>query len=569
MVRKAFHSIKDLLSREQNEILSAAAVLVAIGLVTKVVGMLFMSMVARQFGTNDDIESFNLASVIPETITNIILLGAISGSIIPIFSKVNRDEDNKDFVKSFSNVMNVVMIFFIALALLAIIFSRQLIPLAVTLSNTKSEIVLSNAVSMMRIMLVSQVILGISAFLSTWLNIKQRFIIPQLAPLFYNLGKIAGISIFVPLMGGSIMGLVWGSLLGALLHLLIQLPLLRHLHFSWDIFHINRKDQNLKDAIRLGLPRTLSLGIEQAAVIVDKLIALSYTSLTVYSYAVSLIAFPLSLGTSFAIASFPSFSKLRAMGKGEEFSKLFLRIINEVIYLTLPLAVILVVLRVPVVRLVYGIFGGEFSWEDTLRVAWVVMFFALGVMFESLRAIIFRVYFSLKDTLTPFISSMFVLTGGIFSGILLSNYFSHFEHFRLTEIVFDWSYFVTRGDGQYGAIGLALSSSIIFSLEFFVLFFILWRKKVVIGVRRFIKKLVIKFLIALVMLAVCYVLAKLWEEILNTAKTVQLIILTITTSFASFTVYLLLSYIFSVEEVKIFLKLLNKILKLFKIVIKD
>jgi hypothetical protein len=158
---------------------------------------------------------------------------------------------------------------------------------------------------------------------------------------------------------------------------------------------------------------------------------------------------------------------------------------------------------------------------------------------------------------------------GIFSGILFSNYFSHFTHFSFRDLTFDLSYFVTRGEGQYGAIGLALSSSLIFSVEFFVLFFILWRKKVVFGVGRFVKKLIIKFLIALVMLAVCYVLAKLWEEILNTAKTLQLIILTLTTSFASFTVYLLLSYIFSVEEVRIFLKLLNKILRLFKIVIKD
>jgi putative peptidoglycan lipid II flippase len=572
MVRNTIKSIKNLLVREQNEILSAAALLMAIGLASKLVGMVYESIRAKIFGTTGPIENFLLASVLPEAITSIILLGAISGSIIPIFSKVAHNEDEEKLNRSFSNVMNVIILVFIVLSFVIVIYSRQLVPLAISISqprNMPTDAAINEIVWMMRVMLISQVFLGVGALFSTWLNIKQRFVIPQLAPLFLHIGKIIGALIFVPLMNGSVWGLVWGMVLGGFFNVLVQIPLLKYLKFNWNIKLIDFKDIHLKESFKMGLPRMMSLAVEYIAVIVDSLIALSFSSLAVYNYAVRLIAFPLSFGTSFAIASFPSFSKLRAMGKNEEFSKLFFKVINEVIYITLPLVVLFVILRIPIVRLIYGFGGGKWTWNDTLQVAWVVLFFALGAIFESLRSIMFRAYFSVKDTVVPFFSSIFVLVGGIVTGILFSNYFSHFDYFRLNAFTFNPEYFVTKGTGNYGAVGLALSSSLIFSLEFFILLFILWKKKVIIDLKGFMKGLLRKLLVGLIMLVVCYVLAKFWEEVLNTAKTIQLFILTATTSFASFSIYLLLSYVFSVDEVRIFIKLLNKILKVFKINIED
>jgi putative peptidoglycan lipid II flippase len=403
------------------------------------------------------------------------------------------------------------------------------------------------------------------------LNIKQRFIIPQLAPLFYNFGKIFGVLVLVPLMGGSIWGLVWGSVIGAVLHIVIQYPLLKHLEFKWNFNKINFKDNHLIEAMRLGLPRTFSLAMEQSAVIVDSIIAIGllYQSLSVYKYAVILIAFPLSFGSSFAIASFPSFSKLKGMGENQQFSDLFMKVINEVIYLTLPISVIFIVLRIPIVRLIYGLLpGGSFSWNDTLRVGWVVLFFSLGITFEALRPVVFRAFFASKDTITTFVSSMFILIGGIVTGIMFSNYFSHFDGFHLGSFIWNWDYFFTRGSGEYGVVGLAASSSLIFTMEFFILIFLLWKKKHIFGLKKFFIGLLYKIVVAIVMMIVCYILAKFWEEILNTAKTLQLFILTATTSIASLSIYLLLSYIFSIEEVKIFIKLINKILQLFRIKVR-
>lgn len=561
-IRDILQLIKKFASAEQNEIVQAAGILIVVSFATKILGMLFLSLVAKEFGASTETDLFYLASVLPETITNIILLGVISGSIIPIFINIKEQEGDTKFWHSFNSTLNISMLLFAILAAIAAIFSRQLIPLAIQLTNNSQNLTdmqINEVVWMMRIMLIPQIFLGLSAFFSTWLNIYNRFLVPQLAPFFFNIGKIIGVIVLVPLMGGSIWGLVWGSLLGSLLHLAIQIPLLRRLNFNFHFFLIDFKDRNLKKVLKLGLPRVLSLSLEQMAVIVDSVITLGLTagSLTAYQLAVRLISLPMGLfGTNYAIASYPTFAKLYAKGERQKFSELFFKIINQILYLTLPVAVVFIVMRVPIVRLIYGIFGGNFTWDNTILVAGIVLFFSLGIIFESLRTAMFRVYFAIHNSIVPLMASIFVVVGGIVTGILLSNYFSHFDTINIQSFVFNPEYFITKGEGTAGAAGLALSSSIIFTLEFLFLFIILYKKKVVFGLRKFLKGLLIKLFAALLMFIACYLMAKLWEEILNTSKTIQLMFLSISTIISSFMIYLWSSYVLRLEEADLFVTLI-------------
>lgn len=572
MVKRTFNSLKNLLVKEQNEIISAATVLMILGFITKVVGLLQQSLITKQFGATSATDSFYLASIVPEMITNVILLGAISGSIIPIFVKLKEKEGEQAFLKSFSSTLNLSMGIFVLLSIAAAVFAKQLIPLAIKIAGPGSVAAsfnVSEVTLMMRLLIIPQIILAISAFASTSLNIYHRFIIPQLAPLIFNLGRIIGILFFVPMMDGSIWGLIWGTLLGAFLHLLIQLPLLRRLQIRFNWLAIDFKDLHFIQVIKLGLPRVMSLSVEQLAVVVDSIIALGLTigSLSVYSYSVRLISFPLSLfGTSYAIAAFPSMSKLYAQGAKVEFAKLVEKIINQVIFLTLPVSVLMLVLRVPIVRLIYGIYGGNFDWQDTLQVAWVVMFFSLGLTFESLRGTMFRIYYSVHNSVIPFISSVLVVFFGIVSGILFTNYLSHFEHFSLRDLTFNLSYFFSKGQGVAGIGGLGLSSSLVFSLEFFFLLLMLKKVNAITDIKGLLFSLFKKLLAGLIMLILAYAMSKLWEEVLNTAKTLSLILLTSTTMLAAFMIYLWTSFVLNIPEVEIFIefvlrnikKLLNK-----------
>ncbi|MCA9383109.1 hypothetical protein KC909_01970 [Candidatus Dojkabacteria bacterium] len=567
MVKRTFASIKNLLLKEQNEIISAAAMLMVLSLFTKTTGMVFLSLFAREFGATAETDIFYMASVIPETITNIILMGAISGSIIPIFISLKEDKGEKDFIESFSSTFNLSMLFFIFLSLVAGIFAKQLIPIAVDMTQRQEPLTaeqVDQIVSIMRVLLFPQVILAVSAFISTTLNIYHRFIIPQLAPLFYNIGRIIGVVVLVPLLDGSIWGLIWGIILGAVLHLVVQLPLMNHLRIKFMYGYIDLKDKYFKQVLQLGFPRVLSLSAEQAAVITDSLIAFGLTigALSTYQLGVRLISFPLGLlGTSYAIAAFPSLSKLYAKGAKEEFSQLVVKIINQVLFLAIPLAVIMLVLRVPIVRLVYGLLDGNFDWNDTLQVAWVVMFFSIGLAFETLRSAMFRVYYSIHNSWVPMVSSIFVVVLGVVTGILFTNYLSHFDSFSLRELSWNLSYFTSKGEGSAGVGGLALSSSLVFTLEFFFLLFGLVQLKAITDVRDLVFRISKKLLAGFTMLVVSYAMAKLWEQILNTEMTLQLIILTISTVISTFMFYIWTSFVMNVEEVEVFVGFIARSLK--------
>lgn len=564
MVRTTLSSIKNILVKEQHEIISAVSMLMALSIITKVSGMVFLTLVARQFGASTETDNFYLASVIPETITNIILLGAISGAIIPIFVNIKEKQGAEKFVRAFSSTMNMAIISFIVLSILAALFSRQLVPFAVGLvgrSDSLSVDQVNQIVWMMRILLIPQIILGLSAFVSTGLNIYHRFIIPQLAPLFFNIGKIIGVLVFVPLMNGDIMGLVVGTFLGALMHLLIQLPLLSHLKIGFKLFFIDLKDRSFKQVIKLGTPRIFSLAVEQIAAIVDSIIAFGLTagSLTAYQLAVRLISIPMSLfGTTYSIAAFPTLSALYGKGKSAEFSLLVNKILNQVFFLAIPVTVMLMVLRIPIVRLVYGILGGNFSWEDTLKVAWVVLFFSLGLSFETLRGALFRVFYAMHDSVTPMISSFIVVILGIVSGIMFTNYFSNLSEFSLQSLKFDLNYFFVKGSGLPGVGGLALSSSTVFSLEFFFLIYILHKREVLGDTAKLFREVAKKFLAGFIMLIIAYAMLKLWDEILDTARTVPLLVLTLTTIVSATMLYIWTSFVLNIPEVELFIDFLSR-----------
>lgn len=567
MVKKTISSIRSILTREQNEILSAAAMLMVLLFATKIVGMVFLSLVSSQFGASKELDLFYLASAVPETITNIILLGAISGSIIPVLVKIKEKEGDEKFSSSFSTIMNLGMLLFVFLSVLVMIFAKYTVPFAVEITQRSGDLSpedIKNVILMTRILLIPQIILGASAFLSSGLNIHQRFIIPQLAPLLYNLGKIIGIIFLIPILDDKIWALVWGTLIGAVLHLLVQIPLWRQLKIGYRFLYINFRDKNFMEAMKLGLPRVLGLSVEEVARIADTLISFSLTvgSLASYQYALRLTAIPLNLfGTSYAIASFPSLSRLWSSGSKIEFEILVRKIINQVLFLALPVSGLFIILRVPIVRLVYGILGGSFTWADTLQVSWVLMFFAIGISLETLRTTLFRVYFAIHNSIVPLISSVFVLIFGVISGILLTNYFSNFYEFSILKITFDPSYFFNRSDGPLAVGGLALSSSLVFSAEFFLLLFILRYKKVITNLRGLGKEMIVKLFATLTMMSSAYIMAKVWEGILQTDKTVQLIVLTATTALTAFVIYLITCKLLRVEEVNVFMRFLIRTIK--------
>ncbi len=587
-VRRSIKGITSMLFKEQNKILGAAATLMVLTLLTKFSGMLFTALLAQKFGASRPTDIFNAANAIPEMITTVVLVGAVSGSVIPVLIKVRLNEEKDMFLDFFSSLLNIGLLFFLIISLAVIIFSHSIVNLALDTGIINpvtpfSPEELRQIGDIMRYLMIPQAVLGVSAFVSSALNAYERFIIPSLAPLFYNLGRIAGVFVIVDFLGGSIYGVVWGTVVGAILHLLIQIPLIKHLGINYR-FTVNLRIAYLKDVLNLSLPRVISLSGEQISLTISKIIAISLKigSLSAFNFAWSLIAIPLSLfGASFAIASFPSFSKFYEKGDYRSFSRLFRRVGNQIMFLTIPTAAIIFVLRLPLTRLFFGILGGEFNWEDTRQVAWVIFFFSFGLPFETLRSFLYRVFYSLHDSTKPLIASLLVMLVGIVSSIGLTNYFSHYDSFRVSLLLDDiniityeekgefpfledvsWNYdfinrFTSRGEGNDAVGGLGLATTVVFSLEFVLLIFLLWRKNIVDNLHKFLFDLVKKFTAGFGVIGLSYFLFKYWENFLSTAKTLNLLFLTGSTIFASLMFYLWISYILRIPEVDLLLDYLQ------------
>jgi putative peptidoglycan lipid II flippase len=259
-------------------------------------------------------------------------------------------------------------------------------------------------VRLMRIMLLSPVIFSISGLFMGMLNTHQRFLLPALAPALYNVGIILGAVVLTPLLGSD--GLAWGVVLGALLHLLIQVPglvgLKARLRPSFTV-----RDAGVQEVGRLMGPRVLGLAIVQINFWVNTNLASSMEegSVAALQRAFYLMLLPQGIiAQSVANAVFPTFSIHVARGEMEALQATLGRVLRTVLFLAVPAMVGLVILRLPVVKLIYQY--GEFTQLDAQATAWALLFYGLGLVSHSVVEIITRAFYALHDTRTP------VLIGG-------------------------------------------------------------------------------------------------------------------------------------------------------------
>jgi len=244
--------------------------------------------------------------------------------------------------------------------------------------------------------------------------------LPAIAPAMYQIGWIAGIYLLVPRMGIS--GLAWGVVLGSFLHLIIQIPLLiklpkRAYHFTFGL-----KLQEVRDVGKLMAPRLLGVAVVQLNFLLNTILA-SYQpegSLTAIGLAFPLMIMPeAAIAQSIAIAALPTFSEQIARRKLSEMRTSLAGSLRAALLLSIPAMVGLIVLRVPIVQVLYE--GRQFGPESTRLVAWALLWYASGLVSHSIVEIISRAFYALHDTKTP----VMVGVGAMSLNLLFSFLFTY------------------------------------------------------------------------------------------------------------------------------------------------
>ncbi len=547
-------------------------------LLTKITGQLFNLIAASYFGSNDpSLNKFLVANAIPELLTSVLLVGSLGTITIPILLSAKAKEGEQKFYQVYSSILNLVLLTFCFISIILIIFAGKFIPAAIEIVGSDvnlKEGELGQIANMMRVLILPQLILGISVFISTGLNVYDRYIVPQLSPLFFNLGRIVAVLVLVPYMDYSPWSLVIGVIIGSLLHLIIQIPLFLSLNFKY-LFSIE-KSSYLKEIAILGLPRLFVLASDHIGLAFNKFLAFAFVGGTAsLNYAISLyLVVPSLFGYTFSYASYPTLSKLFIQQDYEKIKYIVHKTINEIFFLALPFVVSIMVLRVPIVRLVYGLVPGtNFQFDDTYQVAWVLLWFTFGMVFITARWFIFSLFYAAKDTLTPSIISAISLVSVIILSILLTNLFSHNPNYAISAIKFDPQYLFERSNSKAGVGGISLAMSITYTIEFAVLIFVFNKKKLDIDLKKIIKNLKPKFFSAGIMFVFMYLIYKTWNALSYTSPdaaaalyrgstAINLIMLMFITVFPAFLIYYAICHLFKVEELKILRRYLNPLFRI-------
>lgn len=404
------------LTTEVRGLHAAAYILALSSLTSSILALLRDRLLAHLFGAGPELDMYYAAFRIPDMV--FIGIGALVSAYMLIPEIARRD------VKAQKKYLDTVIVgysFLVALvAGIAAIAAPRLLHTFFPLLTEES---LSDLVRLARILLLQAALLGFSNIAAAITQYKHRYTLYAISPIVYNLGIMFGAIVLYPSWG--IDGLVWGVVIGAFLHLFIQVPAIMADGFfnrlprftdAWAFLY----------TVRLSLPRALALSMNQIAFF--GLLALAGTlasgSISVFMFAYNLQGVPLSIiGASYATAAFPTLAY--AFSRGE--SKVYLSHVaiaaRQILFWTLPIIALTIVLRAHIVRAVLG--TGAFDWADTRLTAAALALFAISLASQSLTLLLIRAMYAAGKTVVPLVvsalSAALTLVFGVWLLTLLSN----------------------------------------------------------------------------------------------------------------------------------------------------
>lgn len=506
------------LTQKQSNIFTAAFFIVATTIFGQILGLLKYRLLVAFFGASSDLGVFLASFRIPDLLFQIFITGALSTSFIPIFSDF-ISQNKKDEANKFSSaILTYGVAIFLVMSLIIVIFAH---PLSRIIAPKFSDSEINLMANLMIIIQVSQVFFVIGTVFSGMLQSFQHFLIPGIASALYNLGIIIGIVVFSGFLGFGIYGTTIGVVIGAFFYFAVQLPLLRGTGFHFKIsFHW---DAAVRKIALLMLPRSLTLLVGQLAITANVFFALfiSARHLVIFDLAQTLMLAPVLLfGQSIAQATFPSLSMKAKEPK--DFVSIFVSSLNQIMYLTLPISALLLVLRIPIVRLFFG--AKLFDWDATVLTGLTLALLGISIAAQSAIYLLSRAFFALKDSQTPFFITLF----SVVINITLSYYFIMYLKFPI----------------YYLGISFSIGSIISFLLLLITLNAKVMLPKLEIAITS------MKILTAtLVMGVALYIPIKLLDQLVfDTTRTINLLILTGIASVTGIVAYIFFTWLLDIKE---------------------
>ncbi len=389
------------LTADKRQIARAASIVMVAFALSRVLGLVRDVVIAGKFGTGMEMDAYRVAFRVPDLIFQLIAGGALASAFIPTFTGYLARGQRAGAWRLASAIINLLLVVLTLTAVLAVLTAPWLVEYIIAPGFDAETTALT--VDLMRVMLISTVIFGVSGVVMGALNAHQHFVLPAIAPMMYNLAIIGGALLLTSALG--VMGLAVGVVVGAALHLLVQVPGLMHFGARYTP-GLTVRDPGVREVGRLMGPRALALAVVQINFLVSTNLAsrMEEGAVSALSFAWLLMLLPVGvLAQAVATAAFPTFSAQVARGERTAMRSSLAATLRAVFVLSFPATVGLVVLHEPLVELLFE--RGAFDQTSTELVSWALLFFALGLAAHAGLEIVNRAFFAMHDTKTPLLVS--------------------------------------------------------------------------------------------------------------------------------------------------------------------
>ena len=433
MVKRVFNFVY----QEVRGLHRAAYVIALFSIGSQLLAIVRDRLLAHTFGAGAELDLYYAAFRIPDLL---FVLFASVLSIYVLLPFVNKQKEEGGVEAGRAVLSQIFSLFLVLYAIVAVVLAvaapwyiPKLFPGFIDQQETLTML--------LRVLLFQPLLLGLSNLCGVVTQMNHRFVLYAISPLLYNLGIIVGIAVLYPFLG--LLGLVFGVIIGATGHLLIQVPFVIKSEYAFSsVAKINWK--LVRQVLRISIPRALTLSVNQIVLLVFIGMAsvMVAGSVSVFQFAFNLQSVPLAvIGMSYSVAAFPTLSNLFSRKDFDGFNRQLLTALRHIIFWSIPVVGLVVVLRAYIVRVLLG--SGAFDWGDTRLTAAMLAIFVLSLVAQAALLLLIRAFYAGGKTGVPLLVA---LGSGAFSialAILFQMLYQSNESlqifieqlFRLTEVV--------------------------------------------------------------------------------------------------------------------------------------
>ncbi|MBI5400495.1 MAG: hypothetical protein HZB12_00025 [Candidatus Yonathbacteria bacterium] len=413
-----------LLHREWNGLHEAAFLLGLFALLSQVLALFRDRLLAHLFGASQTLDIYYAAFRIPDFIFAGVASFMSALVLIPILIKRAGESDAR--AQKFLN--DTFTVFFAILIVVSAVVIVATPTLVAKLFPGFSSSAQAELMIMTRLLLLSPILLGLSNLFGSITQMLHKFFAFAVAPVSYNIGIILGAVFFYSVFGS--IGLAWGVVLGAFLHFFVHFFVSSRNGFSLNI-SLTPSFRDIWEVIRVSLPRTIGLSANQVALfaLVSFATTLPRGSITVFNFAFNLQSVPLAvIGVSYATAAFPGLSKHFANDEIKQFLEKILSATRHIVFWSLPVLVLMIVLRAQIVRTILG--SGSFDWTATKLTAACLAIFTVSVAAQSIGLLFVRGFYATGNNTIPLVVNVLTSIVIILGGYGLVLWYAHAPSLR-------------------------------------------------------------------------------------------------------------------------------------------